>query len=129
MRIKIDDTHYDFPCDISRKVRIVSSDVSGMLMDKNEYNDALATYIDYTLKVVVPIAKMKKDYTSFFEKLAAPVDKHTFILPYNQGEIKIVGKIDSLSDVYFRAVNGVQVWRSVTVNIKALEPTIRAGED
>jgi len=123
--IWIDSVMYDFPCDISRKVRIVSSDVSGMLMDRTEYNDALATYIDYTLKVAIPIDKMDR-YTSFFERLAAPANSHTFRLPYNQDTIDIVGKIDSLSDVYFRDVGGIQVWRSVTVNIKALEPSKEA---
>lgn len=123
--IGIDGTIYNFPCDISRKVRITSSDVSGMLMDRTEYNDALATYIDYTLKVAIPIDKMN-EYTTFFEQLASPVDSHTFRLPYNQDTIDIVGKIDSLSDVYFRKVNDIQVWRSVTINIKALEPSKRA---
>jgi hypothetical protein len=118
--IGIDGTIYNFPCDISRKVRITSSDVSGMLMDRTEYNDALATYIDYTLKVAIPIDKMN-EYTTFFEQLASPVDNHTFYLPYNQTYLSFKGKIDSLSDVYFREVNGIQVWRSVTVNIKALE--------
>lgn len=118
--IGIDGTYYYFPCDISRKVRITSSDVSGMLMDRTEYNDALATYIDYTLKVAIPIDKMN-EYTTFFEQLASPVDSHTFDLPYNQTYLNFKGKIDSLSDVYFRKVNGVQVWRSVTINIKALE--------
>lgn len=118
--IGIDGTYYYFPCDISRKVRITSSDVSGMLMDRTEYNDALATYIDYTLKVAIPIDKMN-EYTTFFEQLASPVDCHTFYLPYNQTYLNFKGKIDSLSDVYFRKVNGVQVWRSVTVNIRALE--------
>jgi hypothetical protein len=123
--IGIDGTIYNFPCDISRKVRITSSDVSGMLMDRTEYNDALATYIDYTLKVAIPIDKMN-EYTTFFEQLASPVDSHTFYLPYNQTYLNFKGKIDSLSDVYFREVNGVQVWRSVAINIKALEPSKKA---
>ena len=123
--IGIDGTFYNFPCDISRKVRITSSDVSGMLMDRTEYNDALATYIDYTLKVAIPIDKMN-EYTTFFEQLASPVDNHTFYMPYNQTYLNFKGKIDSLSDVYFRKVNGVQIWRGVTINIKALEPSKKA---
>lgn len=123
--IGIDGTFYDFPCDISRKARIVSSDVSGMLMDKTEYNDALATYIDYTIKLAIPIDRMG-EYTTFFEQVSAPVDSHTFTLPYNQTSIDIIGKIDSVSDVYYREVNGVQIWRSVSISIHALRPSREA---
>lgn len=126
--IGIDGIFYDFPCDISRKVRIVSSDVSGMLMDKTEYNDALATYFDYTIKLAIPIDRMGDNggYTTFFEQVSAPADSHTFTLPYNQTSIDIIGKIDSVSDVYYREVNGVQIWRSVSISIHALRPSRKA---
>lgn len=123
--IKVDGTTYNFPCDISRKARIVSSDVSGMLMDNTEYNDALATYYDYTIKIAVPITDMT-DYAAFFEQVTAPVPSHTFTFPYNQGTKNIVAKVESISDRYFREVNGVQVWRSVQLNIHALKPSKEA---
>lgn len=120
--IGIDGTYYYFPCDISRKVRITSSDVSGMLMDRTEYNDALATYYDYTLKFAIPINRMNL-YAAFFEQVTAPEDKHTFTFPYNQNKIDIVGKVESVSDVFFRSINGVNIWRSVQMTVKALEPS------
>ena len=123
--IKVDGTTYNFPCDISRKARIVSSDVSGMLMDNTEYNDALATYYDYTIKIAVPITDMNI-YATFFEQVTAPVPSHTFTFPYNQGTKDIVAKVESISDRYFREVNGVQVWRSVQLNIHALKPSQEA---
>ena len=123
--IKVDGTTYNFPCDISRKARIVSSDVSGMLMDNTEYNDALATYYDYTIKIAVPITDMNI-YAAFFEQVTAPVNSHTFTFPYNQGTKDIVAKVESISDRYFREVNGVQVWRSVQLNIHALRPSKEA---
>lgn len=123
--IKVDGTTYNFPCDISRKARIVSSDVSGMLMNNTEYNDALATYYDYTIKIAVPITDMT-DYAAFFEQVTAPVNSHTFTFPYNQGTKNIVAKVESISDRYFREVNGVQVWRSVQLNIHALRPSKEA---
>lgn len=123
--IKVDGTTYNFPCDISRKARIVSSDVSGMLMDNTEYNDALATYYDYTIKIAVPITDMNI-YAAFFEQVTAPVPSHTFTFPYNQSTKDIVAKVESISDRYFREVNGVQVWRSVQLNIHALKPSKEA---
>lgn len=123
--IKVDGTTYNFPCDISREARIVSSDVSGMLMNNTEYNDALATYYDYTIKIAVPITDMT-DYAAFFEQVTAPVPSHTFTFPYNQGTKDIVAKVESISDRYFREVNGVQVWRSVQLNIHALKPSKEA---
>ncbi|MBR6336459.1 MAG: hypothetical protein IKR76_01895 [Ruminococcus sp.] len=123
--IIVDGTTYNFPCDISRKARIVSSDVSGMLMDNTEYNDALATYYDYTIKIAIPITDMNI-YAAFFEQVTAPAPSHTFTFPYNQGNIDIVAKVESISDRYFREVNGVQVWRSVQLNIHALKPSKEA---
>lgn len=123
--IKVDGTTYNFPCDISRKARIVSSDVSGMLMNNTEYNDALATYYDYTIKIAVPITDMNI-YATFFEQVTTPVNSHTFTFPYNQGTKNIVAKVESISDRYFREVNGVQVWRSVQLNIHALKPSKEA---
>lgn len=124
--IAVDSVWYNFPCDISRKARIVSSDVSGMLMNNTEYNDALATYYDYTIKLAIPIDDMKNTYTAFFEAVTAPVPSHTFTFPYNQGTKDIVAKVESISDRYFREVNGVQVWRSVQLNIHALRPSKEA---
>jgi hypothetical protein len=123
--IAVDSVWYNFPCDISRKARIVSSDVSGMLMNNTEYNDALATYYDYTIKIAVPIDDMNI-YATFFEAVTAPVNSHTFTFPYNQGTKDIVAKVESISDRYFREVNGVQVWRSVQLNIHALKPSKEA---
>ena len=123
--IMIDGSRYDFPCDIDRTTRIVSSDVSGMLMNNKEYNDALATYFDYSIKLVVPIDRMN-EYTTFFEQVSAPVDEHTFTLPYNQGYIDIVGKISRVSDRYFGTREGVALWRSVMIEIHALEPSKEA---
>lgn len=125
--IWVDGTKYDFPCDITRTARIVSSDVSGMLMDRTEYNDALATYYDYTLKFAIPINRMNL-YAAFFEQVTAPVDKHTFTFPYSQKKIDIVGKVESVSDVFFREVNGVNIWRSVQMTVKALEPSQKGAK-
>lgn len=126
--ILVDGTKYDFPCDITRTARIVSSDVSGMLMDRTEYNDALATYYDYTLKFAIPINRMNL-YAAFFEQVTSPVDKHTFTFPYNQNKIDIVGKVESVSDVFFRSINGVNIWRSVQMTVKALEPSKRGQKE
>ncbi len=120
--IWVDGTKYDFPCDITRTARIVSSDVSGMLMNRTEYNDTLATYYDYTLKFAIPINRMNL-YAAFFEQVTAAVDSHTFTFPYNQSKIDIVGKVESVSDVFYREVGGVNIWRSVQMTVKALEPS------
>lgn len=123
--IAIDGTQYSFPCDITRTARITSSDVSGMLMNKKEYNDALATYYDYNIKMAVPINQMAK-YATFFEQLSAPVPSHVFTLPYNQDYIDIIGKINSISDVYYGNRAGVAIWRSISFTIHALEPSKEA---
>lgn len=123
--IAIDGAQYDFPCNISRTARIASSDVSGMLMNNVEYNDVLATYYDYSIKIAVPITEMNK-YFAFFEQVTAPVNSHVFTFPYNDETIDVTAKVNSISDVYYREVNGVNVWRDIQLSIHALEPSKEA---
>ena len=123
--IEIDGSRYDFPCDITRTARIMSSEVSGMLMNLKEYNDALATYYDYNIHIAVGVNQMSR-YAEFYEAVTAPEDEHTFKLPYNQGYITFKGMVTTTTDTRLREVNGVTIWKDINVSIRALEPAKRA---
>ena len=123
--IAVDGAQFDFPCSIRRTARILSSDVSGMLMNNIEFNDVLATYYDYSVKIVVPVQDMSRYYT-FFEAVSAPVSSHVFTFPYNGETIDVTAKVESISDVYYREVDGVRVWRDIQIEIHAIEPSKEA---
>ena len=117
---KIDNDEYNMPCSIVRKAEIRSSELSGILMDKTYFNDPLATYLTYTISIVIPIGQ-EANYSNLYETLVDPVVEHTVVLPYNQTMITIKGRIQAVSDEYFRESNasGVlrKMWRKTKFDI------------
>lgn len=118
----IDNTEWPYPVDITRNAEIRSSDVSGEMLDGSYYNDVLGTYMNYTVKVVGPLNRRSELYI-LYEMLATPVPDHTFVLPYNNDTVIVVGRIEGISDVYVRLANGEQYWRGLQFNIIANTPS------
>lgn len=114
--ITIDGFEYDFPCDIEREAEVKSSELSGMLLNKNYYNDPLATYMKYTITVAIPINQMAA-YAELYEILTDPVASHTFTLPYNTGSLTFVGRVEVVSDKYYKGI-----WRGTQFTAIANEP-------
>lgn len=122
MGFYIDNALIDLPCSIERTAELSASDVSGILLNKSYFNDVLGTYMKYTIAVAVPIGK-EGLYTALYEAVTDPVAGHTFILPYNQTNIQITGRVESISDKYYREENGVKIWRGIKFSIIANSPT------
>lgn len=109
MSFKIDGIDWDFPCTVERTAEIQASDISGLMLDKTYFNDVLATYMRYDLRIEVPFGR-EQDYTLLYDKfLIAPVGSHSFELPYQGGIIEVVGRIESVSDIYVRHTTTVPV--------------------
>lgn len=119
--ITVDGVDYDFPCDIAREAQIRASELSGMLLNKNYHNDPIGTYMQYTITMAIPVTMMA-EYSELYEILSDPVAGHTFILPYNQSTIQINGRVETVSDRYFKK-GGVAVWRGTQFVIIANEPS------
>lgn len=119
--ITVDGTDYEFPCDITREAQIQASELSGMLLNKNYHNDPIGTYMQYTITMAIPVTMMA-EYSELYEILSDPVAGHTFILPYNQSTIQINGRVETISDRYFKK-GGVAVWRGTSFVIIANEPS------
>lgn len=119
--ITVDGTDYEFPCDITREAQIQASELSGMLLNKNYHNDPIGTYMQYTITMAIPVTMMA-EYAELYEILSDPVAGHTFILPYNQSTIQINGRVETISDRYFKK-GGVAVWRGTSFVIIANEPS------
>ena len=122
MSFYIDNNEIDLPCTIERVAELSASDVSGILLDKTYFNDVLGTYMKYTIAIAVPVGR-EGLYASLYEVLSDPVDGHEFVLPYNQETIEITGRVQTISDKYYREENGVQIWRGTKFEIIANHPS------
>lgn len=118
----IDGIEWDLPCDISRVSEVTLSDISGMLLDKSYFGDVLGTYLKYSIKLVIPPG-MEQKYYSVYEAITEPVDGHTFILPYNGGNVEITGRVSGISDVYVILPNGAHRWKGIAFDIISNHPS------
>ena len=85
----IDRYSWPWPCDVERVSEMKPSKISGLMLDKNYFNDVLGTYMSYTVSIAVP-PERRDEYTPLYECLTDPSDGHVFTLPYNQGTIQDV---------------------------------------
>lgn len=119
----IDGFEWDFPCTVERTAEIQASDISGLLLDKTYFNDVLATYMKYDIRIEVPFNRID-EYNELYDKfLIAPVSAHEFVLPYVGGSITVVGRIDNISDVYVRTKGGGIHWNGIQFTVIGSHPT------
>lgn len=122
MMFSVDGLVWDIPCTIEREAEVKASDISGLMLDGLYFNDVLGTYMSYTVKLAVPNAKMD-EYIAIYEALTAPVDRHAFVLPYNNTTIELTARVENVSDVYVRLPNGGTAWRGISFTIIANHPS------
>lgn len=118
----VDGMQWDFPCDIDRTAEMTASEISGMLLNKQYFNDVIGTFLRYSITLVVPFGS-RDAYTQLYEILTQPVDAHSFTLPYNGGQITITGRVTQISDVYKRLPGGAVHWRGIKFEVVANAPT------
>lgn len=118
--ITIDGFSYDFPCDITRESEVKYSELSGMLLNRNLFNDPLGTYMRYTVTMAIPLTQMTQ-YAAFYELLTDPVASHTFTMPYNNGTKTFSGHVEVVSDNWIKDTNGNK-WRGTNFQIIGDEP-------
>lgn len=108
----VDNIQWEFPCDIERTAEIVSSDISGMMMDTRYFNDVIGTYMKYTVTIVVPFGK-ENEYSQLYQVLSDPLADHGFEFPYNESTIYFFGRITNIKDVYRKLPDGTIHWRGI----------------
>lgn len=120
--LSIDGVEYDVFCDIARESEIKASEISGILLNKQYYNDVLATYVKYTITLAIPVTKMAQ-YASLYDVLVAPVPYHFMVLPYNDTFIGFNGRIEVVSDRYYDPSGQNQgVWRGTQFEFIPKDP-------
>lgn len=118
----VDGLQWTLPCDIERTSEMTASEISGMLLNKQYFNDVIGTYLRYTVTIVVPFGG-EREYTRLYEVLTDPVDAHSFVMPYNQGSITITGRVEHISDIYRKLPNGQIFWRGISFDVISNTPT------
>lgn len=116
----VDGVEWNIPCDIERISEMKSSNISGMLLNGNYFNDVLGQYLRYTVTLVVPRGQ-ESQYTALYAMLTDPVAQHTFIFPYAQGTVSVVGRVEQISDFYAREASGF-TWRKTKFEVISNTP-------
>ena len=121
MPITVDGIQWNVECQIERVSEIRASDISGLLLDGSQFNDVLGQYLRYDIALVCPMG-METEYAELYEALTAPVDGHSFVLPYNNGTITITARVESIHDVRYPVGDG-QHWAGTKFTAIANHPT------
>lgn len=108
----IDGIDWDVYCEISRVSEMRASEISGLMLDKSYFNDVIGTWLKYDVSIVVPYGK-ESDYYALYEAITKPVGAHTFVFPYNNALVTVVGRVDSISDIYEKMPGGGSYWRGI----------------
>ncbi len=121
--IILDGIVWDVTPEIKRISKVKSSDLSGDMMDGSYFNDVEGQYVDFECKIGVPWYYNGGKYADFYEALAAPVDGHTLIMPYNEGMMQFTVRVEVVEDEYVRRPGGRNYWRNTTVKFISNGPT------
>lgn len=122
MILSIDGVEYDVMCKVRREATVHSTDISGELMDGSYFNDVDGTFFDYELDFLYPLYDQDK-YAAIYEALTEPVDGHAFVLPYNNSNIQITGRVETLSDEQIEMEGGYKYWRGTRFGIYSNHPS------
>ena len=124
--ISIDGAEWGIPCSVERVSEMTPSEISGLMLDKSYFNDVLGTYLRYEITLAVP-PSMSDDYSELYEALTEPVDGHTFVFPYNQGDVEITARVENVQDVLVYTASEKQYWKGVKFAAVSNYPTKTMG--
>ena len=120
--LSIDGVTYNVKADISRTSEVTASDISGLMLDGSYFADIIGTYLQYDITLKYPLYDQNL-YAALYEVLNAPVDGHTFVLPYNGSTVTITGRVEMIADDVLELDGGAVYWRNTTFSIIANHPS------
>ena len=122
MNLIIDGVSFDVKAEVQRTGEIVSSDISGVLMDGSYFIDVLGTYYTYDVTLKYPLY-YQGTYHALYEMFTEPADGHQFVLPYNGGTIQLTARVESVSDEWIETDAGRRFWRAFRASIISNAPS------
>ena len=126
----VDGIEWSIPCDITRTQDMRYSDISGMMMDLSMFYDMQGTWLSYEV-TLVPNPWDMDAYYQLMDVLTAPVDGHSFVMPYDNSTITITALVSRHVDVYKYRPNGAPYWYgtkfSITSNAPIKEVTLEGS--
>lgn len=112
----VDGTVYPVAAGVTRIAEVVSSNISGEMMDGHYLNDVQGTRFVYTVVIAVPIGS-ESSYHALYEILTNPVAEHTFILPYGAQNKSIKGRCTGVRDTHVKQDVSGALWRATSFTI------------
>ncbi len=122
MSFSVDGITWEYPCQIERTAEIQASDLSGLMLNLDYFNDVQGIWMEYDVTIAVPFGS-EDDYYTIYETLTQPVDGHLFVLPYNNSEITVTARVLSVADALVRMPEGKNYWKGTTFKIVANHPS------
>lgn len=122
MSFSVDGITWDYPCQIERTAELKASDLSGLMLNLEYFNDAQGTWMKYVVTLAVPFGH-EDDYYAIYEQLTQPVDGHQFIMPYNNSDIELTARVLQVSDALVRMPGEKRYWKGTSFEIASNHPS------
>lgn len=106
--------------ELKRSFTVLDTDKSGRPLNGNMIRDIVGTYYNYNLQIEMKNYDVK-EYSSFYQAISSPTEKHTVTFPYNNETLTFKAYITKGEDNY-KLINGVPVWSGLSVDFVAMEP-------
>lgn len=123
-QIKIDGVSYNIPViELPRSADVLDK-VAERTEDGGLYREVLGTYINYQ-GVIFGTLNDTDTYDALFDVLIQPVPYHEIELPINNKYASFRGYISSVKDTVDRVLDDGTLFKALTCNFTATNPTIR----
>lgn len=116
----IDGLTWEVRCKIERVTELPESDASGMMLNRSYLSDVWGTWVRYTVSIAVPFGR-EEEYYAIRDRLDAPVEGHTFVMPFNADFITFAGRVLSVRDVLYETSRG-NYWEGCTFEAISNDP-------
>lgn len=123
LTIVIDGLVCDYVKSLKRTSRINRTDISGKLLNGEDWNDVDGQYLDFEVELAPFWWLPGSRYAQIYEAITAPVGGHLITVPYNEGTVTINARIEQMDDTCTKRPDGRYYWLNPTFTIIANAPT------
>ena len=128
MKFTVDGKVYNvFVTELSRRIRVVESNLSDYVKSGEYFRDMVGSYCDYEMTLGTDRLS-PTDYDDLVEVLSDPKESHTVVLPYGRSTLEFEAYIEDISDNLKSDRNGEKNWTDLSVGFYAKKPYRRPSE-